>query len=390
MRIGIVIERFDPSAGGAERSTAQIAAELTGRGHNVTILAGSSPVAPLHQGVNVQEMLPGGRFKTTAHVKQFETWVRKILGSGKFDTSLSVTTNAPASVLQPRGGTAAEVHLRNIAARPPGWERTIKKLSALFSPKHWAIRLAEKRTLRDPMVQRFVCVSNYVTRQLAEHYGIQGPNVIVIPNAAAMPFMDDESRKHARTELRSEFKLADSDVAFLFAAYNPRLKGIDTLIRAVAHRKAKSGRAVALCAGEFGRRERKLAESLGVSDRVIDVGADRKMAELYVAADVTVLPTYYDPSSKVVIESLMMGTPAISTLYNGASDMIFERGSGITRGRVIADPWDDRALALAMADLENDSERQICGKACQGLADKLSMKRHVDRLEEVLRETCTV
>ena len=31
------------------------------------------------------------------------------------------------------------------------------------------------------------------------------------------------------------------------------------------------------------------------------IGPTRQMAELYCAADVTVLPTYYDPSSKVVI-----------------------------------------------------------------------------------------
>lgn len=385
MNIGLVIERFDPTAGGAERSTAQIAQELLKRGHKVSVLAGSSAVGQENQGVQIRSMLGSGRFRATGHVLRFESWVREQLRESDFHTSLSVTTNAPARVLQPRGGTAAEVQRRNIQVRSAGWDRMIKQITSSLSLKQWAVRAAERRTIDDPMIQRFVAVSDYVTRQLQEHYRVPREKVVVIPNAATMPVMSDDERLATRVKLRAELGLTDQDVAFVFAAYNPRLKGIDTLLKALALRAKAGGRAVALCAGEFGGRERRLAAALGVEPRLRVLG-DRKMPALYVAGDVTVLPTYYDPSSKVVIESLMMGTPAISTLYNGASDMIFERGTGVTRGRVIADPWDERALALAMQDLENDGEREQCRARCAGLSHALSMKVHVDQLERVLVE----
>ncbi len=74
------------------------------------------------------------------------------------------------------------------------------------------------------------------------------------------------------------------------------------------------------------------------------------------------MPTFYDPSSKVVIESLMMGTPAISTAYNGASDFIAP-ADGSARGRVIADPSDHRALAQAMIELWDPAElEQLAGR----------------------------
>jgi UDP-glucose:(heptosyl)LPS alpha-1,3-glucosyltransferase len=389
MKIAIVIERFDPEAGGAERSTAQIAGELVGRGHAVTVLAGSSPLSvgvKDYQGMGVKVMLgDGGRFKSAGHVRRFEGWVREELSAGGFDTSLSVTTNAPARVVQPRGGTVLEVRERNLATRGGGLSRLIKRLSVALSPKQRAVAAAERRTLSDPMVKRFVAVSDYVVRQFAGHYGITGERVVVIPNAAAMPKVGAGERAEIRARVRAELGLKEGDVAFLFAAFNPRLKGIDTLLKALALRK-EDGRAVALCAGEFGRREKGLAERLGVMERVRDLGPGRKMAELYVAADVTVLPSYYDPSSKVIIESLMMGVPAISTSYNGSSDMIIEKATGVTRGRVIAEPSDERALAMAMRELEQDDERARCGAACVGLSEKLSMKVHVDALEVVLRE----
>ena len=51
MRLALVIEKYDPQGGGAERSTRQIAMELVSRGHDVTVIsragrareAGNSP-----------------------------------------------------------------------------------------------------------------------------------------------------------------------------------------------------------------------------------------------------------------------------------------------------------------------------------------------------------
>ena len=108
------------------------------------------------------------------------------------------------------------------------------------------------------------------------------------------------------------------------------------------------------------------------------------MSQLYCAADVTVHPTYYDPSSKVVIESLMVGTPAISTRYDGSSDLIEDQHG--TRGRVVPEPDDVEGLAQAMQDLADPKERKACRMAIDGQTRGLSMKEHVDRLEEVLRE----
>jgi glycosyltransferase involved in cell wall biosynthesis len=108
------------------------------------------------------------------------------------------------------------------------------------------------------------------------------------------------------------------------------------------------------------------------------------MPELYAAADVTVLPTFYDPSSKVVIESLMLGIPAITTRYNGAAAFVLPE-DGPPRGRVIEDPADDAALAAAMIELRDPAVHAACVAATAGLDQALSMKRHVDQLEQVLQ-----
>ena len=71
------------------------------------------------------------------------------------------------------------------------------------------------------------------------------------------------------------------------------------------------------------------------------------------------------------------------TAYSGVGGWIVPE-SGPPRGRVVADPDDTTALAQAMAELADSAQRQRCATATAGLADQLSLTRHVDGLEEIL------
>ncbi len=382
MKIALVIERFDTDGGGAERSLAQIAKHLLARGHAVTVVSGSYCVRPQMPDVGFQSLFSDKRVWGVS-VLQLARWVRKHLVDGPYDCSLSVTTALPAMVLQPRGGTVRETLARNVALRRNARLRTFKRLVIATSPKQRALLSIEKRTLRDPMVMRIVAVSQYVVQQLQRHYGIDPSRVDVIPNAADMPEVDTAQRQAWRQRVRSGFGVPEDRLVYLFAAHNPRLKGTEVLLRAVGRLRDRGIEATVLLAGRNTYAQQRLAATLGIRDRVRFVGTTNQMAGLYAAADVTVLPTYYDPASKVVIESLMMGVPAITTVFNGAADLVI--GSDHRpRGRVLADPTAADALADAMAELADPQVRIACAQATAGLAEALSMKTHVDRLEAVL------
>jgi D-inositol-3-phosphate glycosyltransferase len=318
-------------------------------------------------------------------VSAFARWAPKAIAAGRYDTSLSVTMACPAAVMQPRGGTIRETLDRNVASHAIGSSRRLKRLSQLLNLKRlWQLRL-ERRTIASPLVKRFVAISRYVAQQLQRHYGIGGERVTVIPNAAEVAAVSPRQRAGFRQKIRDAFKVPGDAVAFLFAAYNPRLKGVDTLLHATKRLLERGDNVVILMAGQISYAQQLLAATLGVRGATRMVGPTNQMVELYCAADVTVLPTFYDPSSKVVIESLMMGVPAISTRFNGSSDAIVEDGQ--VRGRVIDDPADIAALAAAMHELVDTAERARCAAATTGLAEALSVKRHVDRLEMVLIES---
>jgi len=384
MRIAVVIEGFVPSNGGNERSTAEIVRRLAERGHHVTILCSicDSTAVPL----GVKQINQGaGKPRSASQLRAFRTWAMTKLKQGDYDTSLSVTMAVPAAVVQPRGGTVRETLERNIALRPSPLARLSKRLAIKLNPKQRALLAMESRTLRDPAVKRVAALSGYVQRQLTEHYALTGERVVVIPNAADVPAMTDEQKRQARANLRKTHRVPDGVTLFVFAAQNPRLKGFDTLVKALRLLKMRDVPVVVLLAGRYRPSHEAQLRSASVEASVRTLGSVTDMPALYAGADVTVLPTFYDPSSKVVLESLMLGTPAISTAYNGASDFITPP-DGPPRGRVIDDPADAQALADAMAELCDADARRACRDAMGEVAEQVSMQTHVAALEQLLRE----
>lgn len=383
MKLVIVTTRFDPAGGGAERSVDQMVCHLRRRGHEVRIITGSCPRA-LQEGQMI--CWPGRSMRSAAGIIRFAVWARKQLAAAACDVSLSITTVVPADVLQPRGGSVREAMGRNIASRRARSARGLKRALVALSPK-WRVLLSlERQTLSHPALKHIVAISGYVRRELHAHYGFPISRMTLIPNAAQMPAADPEQQTIWSREIRQQYQLSPEATVYLFAAHNPRLKGLDPLLEAIAVLRKEGLACHLLLAGNVRRSHRRRIAVLGLEQTVRVLGMASNMPQLYCAADVTVLPTFHDAASKVTIESMMMGTPAITTSFNGAADLIDPGPSHRRCGLVIGDPSDVPALVAAMRQLADPQDRDTCSAAAADLRPMLSMDRHVGALEQVLRE----
>jgi UDP-glucose:(heptosyl)LPS alpha-1,3-glucosyltransferase len=66
----------------------------------------------------------------------------------------------------------------------------------------------------------------------------------------------------------------------------------------------------------------------------------------YAAADLLVFTPIYEPAANVCTEALVAGLPVLTSIYNGAAELI---EPGVT-GDVLPDPSDTGVLARAMLD----------------------------------------
>jgi UDP-glucose:(heptosyl)LPS alpha-1,3-glucosyltransferase len=114
---------------------------------------------------------------------------------------------------------------------------------------------------------------------------------------------------------------------------------------------------------------------------MIFAGQTDRVADFYAASDFFVLPTRHDSCSLVVLEALAMGLPVISTVFNGACEIMRDGEHGF----VLSNPADVGALTAAMGQLMDPTARQRMHEACLALRPNLSFDAHMDRLEEIYR-----
>jgi glycosyltransferase involved in cell wall biosynthesis len=124
---------------------------------------------------------------------------------------------------------------------------------------------------------------------------------------------------------------------------------------------------------------RRLAKELNVHKRIIFLGPVRHIQNALSITDAAVLPTFYDPSSRFILEAIAANKPVITTRFNGATDLFVNN----RHGKVIDRPEDVDALAKAIAYFTDTKNIQ---KASQAIVeDNLKAKISISRVAQQLK-----
>jgi UDP-glucose:(heptosyl)LPS alpha-1,3-glucosyltransferase len=73
---------------------------------------------------------------------------------------------------------------------------------------------------------------------------------------------------------------------------------------------------------------RRLAQKLGVADRVLLLGEQHGLKAYYAAADMFVLPSVYESSGLVFLEALASGLPLVATRVGVAPEVVVDGENG--------------------------------------------------------------
>jgi UDP-glucose:(heptosyl)LPS alpha-1,3-glucosyltransferase len=228
----------------------------------------------------------------------------------------------------------------------------------------------EQKLIHDPTGPLVICLSDYVKRFVREHYPtLPDDRMVRLFNAVDLA-------RFSPPETRAKSDWVDA----LIIAQDYERKGLGEAIRAVAKVPDKRLRLIVV-----GKQDpasyAALAKQLGVADRVVFHPPTSKPEEFYGATDFFVLPTKHDPCSLVVLEALAMGLPVISTVFNGATEVMTDGVHGL----ILKDPADVDALARAMTTLCDDARRHEMADACKTLRPTLAYEHHVDELMAIYR-----
>ena len=244
---------------------------------------------------------------------------------------------------------------------------------------------------------RLVAPTQQEVEDLAYLYGAERQCATVVA-----PGVDTDAFRAVDAQpLRARLSLAPADKVILFTGRLERLKGVDTLLHALADMLARrsqnnlrlvvigdeSGNGHAEAAaygGERGRLE-ALARELGVAEQVTFVGKvpHHILPQYYSLADVTAIPSHSESFGLVAIESQACETPVVASRVGGLRQLVID---GIS-GRTIAG-HDPAAYAEALTRIIDDPElARSMGRAGRRVAEAYSWEATADKLLAVYEET---
>ncbi len=378
MRIALVSEWLDAWRGGAETSTLQFLHHLLDAGLEVDVYTRSrlSP-AP---GLGVVT-ISGAAATRTRRSSTFAQRVDRRVRDVGYDVVHAISPCRSATVYQPRGGTVAESIERNLALLRRPSMRSLKRLANRLNLKQRYLLSMERRLFDPRRGPTVVAISQYVARQLREHYALPESRIRVIYNAVDPDVASPSQRIEDRRTIRQEYGVGDGELLVILVAHNYRLKGVACWLEALSllvREGATPIRSLVIGKNHSARWD-NAARRLGVQDRVRFVGPSSRVAAFMHAADALVHPTYYDPCSRVVLEGMVSGLACVTTRWDGASEVIRDGVSGL----ILDEPGDAGALAARVRTLNDpDVRRNLAAHAAQ-VAPAVSMARHAREMIEL-------
>jgi UDP-glucose:(heptosyl)LPS alpha-1,3-glucosyltransferase len=375
MRIGLVLEQFDPARGGREQWTWSFTQRLLELEHEVHIVARSCSAKALRLPISCHPI------HCDPSPIAFAGAVRAVLEPLALDIVHDMGMGWYCDVFHPHGGSMAASAERKLLFLPP-WLRGLKRAANCVLPRHRTFQALMRRQYAD-QGQIVLALSQASAADFHRFHGVARERIRIVYNGVdTQRFSPAQCRLH-RPQARRELGLADDTVLALIVAHNFRLKGVATLLGALRRLQA-AGRStrLAIVGGKHIESWRRRVVRLGLERQVIFVGRVEDPLPYYAAADYYVHPTYYDPCSLVLLEAAACGLPLITSRYNGASE-VFREGEDVL---LVDDPADEAKLAATMRFLDDYATRQRLGAAARQTILQHSFHQNVDHILKIYHE----
>ncbi|OPY66931.1 MAG: Lipopolysaccharide core biosynthesis protein RfaG [Syntrophorhabdaceae bacterium PtaU1.Bin034] len=379
LKIALLLDKFLPSRGG-ERYFSFLSEALAKRGHEVHVFA--TEVEDRYEGLPYRvHLIPIRKYPRWLRIVSFWRNSARMLKDQDFDVIHGVAQSRMVNVLNPHGGVERAYLKQEFASINNPIYYAFKYLKRYASVRHYLEVGLQQRLYESENLKKVIAISTMVKRDIIEHYHFPEEKISVVFNAVDLDRFNPRNRSLYREKKRTELGITDDRVILLlFAGNNYRLKGLETLIKALASLKCNfPGYDFRLLVAGRGHvhRYKALSGRLGVSENVLFPGALEGMEQCYAAADIYVHPTFYDSCSLTVLEALASGLPVVTSRFNGAADAIASREGGW----VINDPGSASELAEAISFYIDEERRSRAGAVARSWMERYSLERN---LEETL------
>ena len=318
--------------GGISPHVYYLSKSLARNGTKVYIVTCDFPGAPQHEILDGVEVYRIDSYKNPS--PDFATWVYLMnMNMQKEAAALAKTLNPKVDLFHAHDwlvATAgiglkhvfrcplfATMHSTEIGRRNginSDYERMIHETEAWLTYEAW----------------KAICCSNYMVQHVRWAFGLPPDKMIMIPNGVN-PDAYTAIKKNELTQFRSKFALPEEKIV-LFVGRLVYEKGVHVLVNATPKILEKTNAKIIIVGNGYMKEQLSgIVKGMGISQKVLFTGFvdDETLRRLQTCADVSVVPSLFEPFGIVALEAMAAKSPVVVSDAGGLAEIVEHDVDGV-------------------------------------------------------------
>lgn len=341
LRLAFCLFAYRPF-GGLQRDFLRIAQACAGRGHSIDVFTmewqGQVP------GDFDVHVLPVRRWRNHERSRQFASLVAAETKKRDFDVVIGFNRIPGVDIYY---------------AADPCYVDKIRELHGplyRLSARYRHFSAMERALFSAKSTTRVLLLSEQEIPKFVYHYNTPLERFHLLPPGIARDRCAPPDASRVREAFRREHDIGANARLILMVGSGFRTKGLDRAIHALAALPEELGeRCTLMVVGEDNERPfRKLAQRLGVVQRVRFMQGRDDVPRFMLGADLLIHPAYSELAGMVLLEAIVAGLPVLTTDVCGYASYV----EYAQAGRVLASPFDQEALNRELAAMIESPDRR--------------------------------
>ncbi len=322
MKIGYVVQQFYPRAYGSGVHAFELLRELRNLGHEIHVITKGEPTQKkdeIYQNFHIHRILNGFElpyyFPFNSHLlwscgkKTTEKLDLDIIIGHGFESSLFVSMRKKVPFVYKAAGTIGLQKNRQVFT----WQDSIGKIFFPF------LGISERIAIQHANIT--IAISEAIKSELINTYRINEKRITKIYNGVNIKRFNPALNY---SELEKRLGLNGKEIILFVGRLSP-IKGPQILIQAIRSilKKIPNAFFLFLGNGPLKTHLQKMSNEFQITQSLKFLGfiPNSEVAQYFAMANLTVIPSLYEPFGLVALESLASGTPILTSNRGGLSEI---------------------------------------------------------------------
>jgi 1,4-alpha-glucan branching enzyme len=371
--------------GGISPHVYYLSKSLTRKGMKVYVVTCDFPGAPQHEVLDGVEIFRIDSYKNPS--PDFATWV--------YLMNVNMQKEA-AAIIKDLDGNVDVLHVHDwlVATAGIGLKHVFRK--PLFATIHSTeigrrngIHFDYERMIHETEAWltyeawKVICCSDYMVSHVRWAFGLPADKQIMIPNGVNADVYA-EIEKTDLTQFRIKFASPEEKIV-LFVGRLVYEKGVHVLVNAIPKVLEKvNAKFVIVGNGYMKEQLSGLVKSLGIAQKVLFTGFvdDETLRKLQICADVSVVPSLFEPFGIVALEAMAAKSPVVVSDTGGLGEIVDHDVDGV---KVYTNNPDSLAWGIIRVLTDERNAQRLRSNAYKKIQEKYNWDRIAQQTENIYK-----